>query len=71
MSVVLGAIQLLRNAIFLEIGPPPTPRNANNIEHDTFVTLFFQKNQTPPPPSALRNTWRAPYLVFDVHANWS
>ena len=29
----LGAIQVLRNAIFLQIGPPPTPRNANNIEH--------------------------------------
>ena len=34
-----GAIQVLRNAIFLEIGPPPPPRNANNIEHYTFVTL--------------------------------
>ena len=23
--ISLGAIQVLRNAIFLEIGPPPTP----------------------------------------------
>ena len=55
----LGAIQVLRNAIFLEIGPP-LPRNANNIEHYTFVTLFSRKSDTPPPPSALRNTWMAP-----------
>ena len=25
LSSWLGAIQVLRNAIFLEIGPPPTP----------------------------------------------
>ena len=43
-----GAIQVLRNAIFLEIGPPP-PRNANNIEHYTFVTLFSRKSDTPHP----------------------
>ena len=33
--LVQGAIQVLRNAIFLEIGPHPPPRNANNIEHIT------------------------------------
>ena len=48
MYIRFGAIQVLRNAIFLEIGPPPTPRNANNIENYTFVTLF-PENQTPPP----------------------
>ena len=46
---ILGAIQVLRNAIFLETGPPPTPRNANDIEHYTFVTLFSRKSDTPPP----------------------
>ena len=40
---------MLRNAIFLEIGPPPPPRNANNIEHYTFVTLFSRKSDTPHP----------------------
>ena len=40
-----GAIQVLRNAIFLK----PPPRNANNIEHYTFVTLFSRKSDTPHP----------------------
>ena len=39
---------MLRNAIFLEIGPPP-PHNANNIEHYTFVTLFSRKSDPPHP----------------------
>ena len=43
----LGAIQVLRNAFFLEIGPPP-PRNANNIDPYTFLR-FFPENLTPPP----------------------
>ena len=29
--------------------PHPPPRNANNIEHYTFVTLFLE-NLTPPTP---------------------
>ena len=44
-----GAIQVLRNTIFLQIGPHPPPRNVNNIEHYTFVTLF-PENRTPPHP---------------------
>ena len=36
-----GAIQVLGNAFSLEIGPPHTPRNANNVVPYTFVTLFF------------------------------
>ena len=50
---------MLRNAFFLEFGPPPTPRKANNIEPYTFVTLFSGKFDTTPPPSALRKTWMA------------
>ena len=38
----------------------PPPRNANNVEPYTFVTLFSRKFDTP-SPSALRNTWMAPY----------
>ena len=62
MSILLGAIQVLRNAFFLGIWPQPTPRNANNVELYTFVTLFSRKVDTPhpPPPTALRNTWMAP-----------
>ena len=40
---------MLHNTIFLEIGPHPPPRNANNIEHYTFVTLFSRKSDTPNP----------------------
>ena len=54
-----GAIQVLRNAFFLEIGPPPTPRNANNIEPYTFVMLFSGKSD-PPPPHLHYVTWMAP-----------
>ena len=52
----IGAIQVLRNAFFLEIRPSPTVRNANNVEPYTSVTLFPQKFDTPPHPPALRNT---------------
>ena len=56
----LGAIQVLRNAIFLEIGPPPTPSQHWTLH---LRNAFFQKIRHPPPPplSALRNTWMAPY----------
>ena len=50
INSALGAIQVLRNAIFLQIGPHPPPRKANNIEHYTFVTLFSGKSNTPPHP---------------------
>ena len=47
MSCSIGAIQVLRNAFFLKLDPHPTPRNANNIEPYTFVTLFSRKLNTP------------------------
>ena len=44
-----------------KLDPRPPPRNANNVEPYTSVTLFSQKMLTPPPPSyALRNTRMAP-----------
>ena len=47
----------------------PPPRNADNVEPYTFVTLFPWICDAPPPPSALRNTWMAPksqnrYLIL-------
>ena len=42
----LGAIQLLRNAFFLESGPPPPAHYANNVEP---YTLFPGKFDTPHP----------------------
>ena len=50
-----GVIQVLCNAFPLEFGPPPTPRNANNVEPYTFETVFPEKCDTP-TPSALRDT---------------
>ena len=44
----------------------PPPRNANNVEHYTLVTLFSRKIWHPPPPSALRNTWMAPLRLNRV-----
>ena len=32
---------------FCKLDPHPPPRNANNIEHYTFVTLFSRKSDTP------------------------
>ena len=37
----IGAIQVLRNAFFLEIVPP---HNGNNVEPYTFETLFLGKD---------------------------
>ena len=54
--MILGAIQVLRNAFFWKLDPHPPPRNANNIEPYTYVTLFSGKCDTPLPQSALRNT---------------
>ena len=45
---------------FWKLDPHPPPRNANNIEHYTFVTFFSRKPDTPATPSALRNSWMAP-----------
>ena len=44
-----------------KLDPHPPPRNANNIEPYTFVTLLTRKINPPSPP-ALRNTWMAPDL---------
>ena len=45
-----------------EFDPHTPPRNTNNVEPYTFLTLFSGNAETPhsPPPMALRNTWMAP-----------
>ena len=55
MLIWLRAIQVLRNAFFLEIGPWPA-RNADNIEPYTFVTLLSGKSDTHPPYLIASNT---------------
>ena len=45
--VCLGAIQVLLNLFFWKLDPHPPPRNANNIEPYTFVTLSPGKTDTP------------------------
>ena len=56
----LGVIQVFFSWKF---DPHPPPRNANNVEPYTFVTLFSGKADTPPTPTALRNTWMGPYIT--------
>ena len=53
-----GPFKCYVTLFFWKLDPHPPPRNANNIEHYTFVMLFSRKSDTPPPPppSALRNT---------------
>ena len=41
-----GAIQVLRNAFSWKFDLHPPPRNANNVEPYTFVTLFSRKPDT-------------------------
>ena len=54
-NILKGAIQVLRNAFFWKLkfisrlDPHPPPRNANNIEPYTCVTLFSGKFETPHP----------------------
>ena len=44
---------MLRNALSWELDPHPPPRNANNVEHYTFVTLCSGKCYTIPVRSHL------------------
>ena len=51
MDETYGAIlpSVYVTLFFWKFDPHPPPRNANNIIHDTFVTLFSRKSDTPPP----------------------
>ena len=55
-----GPFKCYVTLLFWKLDPHPPPRNANNTEHYTFVTLFSRNSDTLPPLSALRNTWMAP-----------
>ena len=52
----MGSFKCYVTLFFWKLAPHPPPRNANNIEPYTCVTLFPGKFDTTPPPSALRNT---------------
>ena len=57
----MGPFKCYVTLFFCKLDSHPSPRNADNIEHYTFVTLLSGKYDTPPPtPSALRNTRMAP-----------
>ena len=45
----LGPFKCYVTLFFWKLDPHPPPRNANNIEHYTFVTLFSRKSDTPSP----------------------
>ena len=44
-----GPFKCYVTLFFWKLDPHPPPRNANNIEHYTFVTLFSRKSDTPHP----------------------
>ena len=50
--------------VFFKFDTHPPLHNANNVEPYIFVTLFSGKSDTLPPPTALRNTRMAPYIVI-------
>ena len=61
-----GPFKCYVTLFFGKLDPHPPPRNVNNIEHYTFVTLF-PENMTPPPHPhrcyvtlewPLRDQWR-------------
>ena len=49
-SITCGTIHELRNAFSRKFDTHPPPRNANNVEPYTFVTVFFWKFDAPDPP---------------------
>ena len=44
-----GTFKCYVTLFFCKLDPHPPPRNANNIEHYTFITLFSGKSDTPHP----------------------
>ena len=46
---IKGPFKCYITLFFWKLDPHPPPRNANNIEHYTFVTLFSRKSDTPHP----------------------
>ncbi len=44
-----GPFKCYVTLFFCKLDPHPPPRNANNIEHYTFVTFFSGKSDTPHP----------------------
>ena len=46
----LGPFKCYVTLFFWKLDPHPPPRNANNIEHYTFITLSPRKSDTPPTP---------------------
>ena len=50
-----------------EFDPHPPPRNANNIESYTFITLFSEKADTPSPP---KGPFKC-YVTLFFSGNWT
>ena len=62
--ILLGPFKCYVTLFFWKLDPPP--RNTNDIESYTFVTLFPRKVDNPPPPRHLRYVleWPHRYTVF-------
>ena len=60
----MEVIRAKRNGFFLGMWHPPTPRNANNVEHLYIRNAALCVEIWHPYPTALRNTWVATYSVL-------
>ena len=49
LYIVKGPFKCYVTLFFWKLDPHPPPRNANNIKHYIFVTLFSRKSDTPYP----------------------
>ena len=65
----MGTIQVLRNVFSWEFDSYAPPRNANNVEPYTFVTLVSGKADPPSTPTALCNTQMA-LTTIKAHSSY-
>ena len=63
-----GPFKCYVTLFFWKLDPHPPPRNANNIEHYTFVTLFSRKSDTPSHPHLRYVTLEWP-LTYSLTVN--
>ena len=61
---IKGPFKCYVTLFFWKLDPHPPPRNANNIEYYTFVTLFSRKSDTPPHPHLRYVTLEWPPIAF-------
>ncbi len=63
---LFGAIQVLQNNFFSKFDIHPLVTLTLNRTCSEFDMLVSRKSDNLPPPTALRNTWMAPLVVFYI-----